>query len=81
METVVIIGGLLAFAAYWYWPKKAVSTLVPVAKSVKASEAPRWHRYDVLLELQVCLRKHGADEKAVSEICEKAAQLLLGDEK
>jgi hypothetical protein len=86
METVVIIAAIGGFLAYWYWPKKSlvvptIQTVLKPIEAVKETGAPRWHRYDVLLELQICLREHGGDEKVVKEICDKAAQILLGDKK
>jgi hypothetical protein len=50
-------------------------TPAPLEKTGK----PRWHKYDVLLELQDCLTASGNDEKLVKETCEKIAPLLLGE--
>lgn len=89
----VIVSVIVAALAWYYWPKSAQPTapivplqpsnpIVPVPKAaVTESGKPRWHKFDVLLELQDCLLGAGVEQKKVSEICESIAPLLLGAKK
>lgn len=89
IDFVMILGivGLLIYCAATYLPglvSKSVVTPVPRTGAVAAIEPsvqPRWHKFDVLLELRKCLLEAGADEKQVATICEPASILLLGAKK
>jgi hypothetical protein len=83
LEYIVIAAGLALVAMYFMSGKTAPTvapTPVPLtpATAVKSGK-PRWHKYDVLLELQDCLLGAGNDEKLAKDICEKIAPLLLGE--
>lgn len=41
---------------------------------------PRWHKFDVLLELKDCMSRCGVDQAKVDEICATIAPLLLGED-
>jgi hypothetical protein len=87
-----ILGGLAIAAAVFVllMPDSKAAAVVPVPKpiepkllEVKADEIgkPRWHKFDILLELQECLLESGVDEKTVRAKCEELAPLLLGAKK
>lgn len=89
MGNILLIG--IACCVVWYlstfWTtekKESVPTpilpLTPTApiNSVAPANKPRWHKFDILLELQDCLRECGQDEKKINEICASIAPLLLG---
>lgn len=88
MGNILLIG--IVACVVWYivslWQEKPkASAIVPVPKTAATEPAktskPRWHKYDILLELQDCLRDAGTDEKKVAEICASISPLLLGDKK
>lgn len=88
----LVVGAIIVALAWYYWPQSSQpvtpivpvpsSPILPVAKpAVSESGKPRWHKFDVLLELQDCLLGAGVEQKKVSEICEGIAPLLLGAKK
>jgi hypothetical protein len=83
LEYIVIAAGLALVALYFMSGKTAPTvtpTPVPLTPApLEKTGKPRWHKYDVLLELQDCLTASGNDEKLVKETCEKIAPLLLGE--
>ena len=89
MGNILLIGIAVCvvwlLSTFWTAEKKEVvpapiSPLTPAApvNSTVVSTKPRWHKFDILLELQDCLRECGQDEKKINEICASIAPLLLG---
>lgn len=90
MLNFIVIAAGIALIVMWFMGGTTAPTVYPVplpkleaAPKPIENKKPRWHKYDVLLELQDCLLHSGNDEKTVKEICERIAPLLLGcdDEK
>lgn len=81
MSEFIMIAAGIGLIALWFLGGKTESAPAPVPimpSEPKQDGKPRWHKYEILLELQDCLLASGNDEKAVKEICERIAPLLLG---